>query len=142
MCEHRPPYTPVRPLLGTCGMGTVHRVLFTIPAQLQETYFRETMVRSDSNPFDFRWCPSDFICVDAVTEGSSICHFDDGGPLYTFKCGTRIPDCVYGVASYAEMKEEIEVPANQRGRKHCNAGSYFSSVPHHYHWIARTMLEG
>ncbi|XP_075264173.1 kallikrein 1-related peptidase b8-like, partial [Convolutriloba macropyga] len=135
LCRERLPYTYKRNLLGTCGIGSIHRIIFETPDVLQETVFYESMYISESSPFSFHWCRSDLVCVDAVIKGSNICKFDGGSPLYTFHCGTRIPDCLYGVASFYRNRE------NRPGTDHCDSGSFFASIFHLYEWIEQTLTE-
>ena len=102
-------------------------------AVLLETAFYESILKSESNPYNFEWCRDDHVCVDPVSQGSSTCFFDDGSPLYTFKCGTLEADCVYGVANFV---------ARKRGSsEHCNGGSFFASVPFFFTWLTDTMWE-
>ncbi|XP_075239648.1 uncharacterized protein LOC142335167 isoform X1 [Convolutriloba macropyga] len=134
LCKELVPYLPVRQRLGTCGRGTVSQKLFILPDFLQETFFYQSTMISDSNPFNFKWCRADNICVDGAIRNTSICHYDDGAPLYTFKCGTKIPDCLYGVASYSRSKV---FPVDE----FCNGGSFFASVPFFYKWMLKIIAE-
>ena len=65
--------------------------------------------------------------------GSNICNYDEGSPLYTFKCGTRLPKCLYGVASFYRNKNCTT------GEDQCDNGSFFASVPYLYKWIVKTI---
>merc|ERR1712226_1820134 len=109
--------------------------VYLLPKSLQETYFYQTVTLSESNPFHFQWCRVDNICTTGAVEGTSICHYDDGSPMYKFKCGTngiKVPECLYGVASYARSKVQ---PVDE----FCNGGSFFASIPVFYKWILQIM---
>ncbi|XP_075250829.1 uncharacterized protein LOC142343029 [Convolutriloba macropyga] len=135
LCTERVPYTYKRNILGTCGIGSTNKHVLETPDVLQETVFYESMYISESSPFSFQWCRSDLICVDSVTKGSNICKFDDGSPLYTFHCGTRTPQCLYGVASF--YRNRITEPESDQ----CDSGSFFASIFPLYNWIEQTMTE-
>ncbi|XP_075250832.1 uncharacterized protein LOC142343031, partial [Convolutriloba macropyga] len=101
----------------------------------QEAVFFESMYVSDSSPYSFLWCPDDLVCVDGLTKGVNICHFDDGSPLYTFQCGTRTPRCLYGVANFFRNKS-LHIESDD-----CDNGSFFASIPHLYTWIKKIMRD-
>ena len=135
MCQHRETCHPV--LLGATGMGvtsTGSNVMAGLPTTLQEVIFHESTIEDEWNPFSIDMCPGYAVCTEPITEGGNICTFDYGGPLYQFRCGTTIPKCLYGVASYALQK-----PGSQES---CTGGSRFSNVPYFYDWITRVMLNG
>ena len=71
---------------------------------------------------------------DDKLKGSSICRYDDGSPLYAFKCGTTEPQCLHGVASYERAR--VGTPSNE-----CTGGSFFANVPKFYQWMADLMVE-
>ncbi|XP_063715457.1 uncharacterized protein LOC134842881 [Symsagittifera roscoffensis] len=131
ICKELTPYTPCKERMGACGVGSISDNIKNLSKTLQETYFFESTMLSNSNPYDFRWCSLQNICVDSGIEGTSICHYDDGGPLYTFKSGTQKPECLYGVASYARSS----------GGVRCKGGSYFASVPFFHKWIEKMIEE-
>ncbi|XP_075249674.1 chymotrypsinogen B-like [Convolutriloba macropyga] len=135
LCSRLLPYTYFRHQLAVCGVGTVSRRVFLIPDHLQEMVFLESMYMSETSPYNFHWCREDMICVDAVTKGSSICHHDDGSPLFTFQCGSLVPKCIYGVASFYRTKQDYE------GSEKCDNGGFFASVPYMYNWITNTMRQ-
>ncbi|XP_075250828.1 uncharacterized protein LOC142343028 [Convolutriloba macropyga] len=133
LCSHRLAYSLHRHRLGACGIGTVNPNTLEIPDVLQETFFYESMYVSESSPYSFHWCRDDLVCVDAIEPGANMCLFDDGSPLYTLQCGTRAPDCLYGITSFYRSITK------QAGIIKCDGGSFFASVTHLYDWIALTI---
>ncbi|XP_075254630.1 chymotrypsinogen B-like isoform X1 [Convolutriloba macropyga] len=121
-------------MLATCGMGDTSGTgsEFTLPTVLQEGYFFETTTHYvDQLPLI---CSDDVICTENVNGiESNICYMDDGGPLYSLKCGTRTPKCLYGIASYHRSLSPAPSPR-------CNGGSFFARVDHSKHWIRLTIL--
>ena len=77
-------------------------------------------------------CPDELICVKPVIEGGNICGRDDGGPLYKFFCGTMVPDCLLGIASFPVARDDT--PDDD-----CNDGSYFTNIPLFKDWIEYVM---
>ena len=67
-----------------------------------ETYFIEAKY-SGYDPGIFRpeHCPPSILCADAAFEGSNICKFDAGSPLYVLECAIPRPKCLYGIASFS-----------------------------------------
>ncbi|XP_075258100.1 trypsin-like isoform X2 [Convolutriloba macropyga] len=101
--------------LRACGIGlTVTQYPIKSSKILMETTFEEPQNSSE--------CRADRICP-VVTEKST-CMGDSGGPLYAVKGGKV--KCLYGVSSAV-----VSVGTG----KFCNAGSYFTNIPHFYHWI-------
>ena len=85
----------------------------------------------------FDVCPKSNICTEPITEGSSICSMDIGGPLFTLKCGSKEASCLYGVASYFDS---LPPPSGSAGSKLiCNGGSIFANIVEHFDWIATTI---
>ena len=87
------------------------------------------------------FCPEYNICTDPVTSGSHLCEGDSGSPLYEKACTfARKPlkvECLMGVASYYhsdKSDQDFNRPNND-----CNSGSYFTSIPYFYEWIAKTI---
>ncbi|XP_075240060.1 myeloblastin-like [Convolutriloba macropyga] len=119
--------------LATCGMGTTTGTgkSFEIPEQLQEANFNLALYFFDELS-SLTQCRDDNVCVYDNIQYSNICYMDDGGPLYTFWCGTHQPECLYGVASYSLAKQKA--PSAR-----CNYGSFFASVPYLYEWIVETV---
>ena len=117
--------------LGTCSMGSTLARRPVFPSRLKETFFAETKFLSQ-NPYDMRLCREDIVCVEQLRgiPRSNLCFKDDGAPLYTLKCGLRVPDCLYGIAS---NYENYVTKSGSYGK------SYFASVPHAYEWIVETI---
>ena len=120
--------------LGTCSMGASSISGYKFPPRLQETFFVETKFQS-RDPYDLRLCREDNNCTDKIQgfKSSGLCYLDDGAPLFTFLCNSRVANCLYGVASYY-----VEGSGNSNG---CNGYNYFSSVPHLIDWIENTMYK-
>ncbi|XP_063715393.1 chymotrypsin-2-like [Symsagittifera roscoffensis] len=138
MCRQE--QVPHSVMLGTVGMGaTVSRgkLLESIPNSLREIFLRESRGRFPTSwrPFSIQFCPDYNICTEPITEGSNICMFDYGGPLYKFECASTTPNCLYGVASFSTNRLD-------RPDEMCNGGSTFTSVPHFFEWISGTMASG
>ena len=144
--------------LGACGLGHTSTIVtpdrFTlIPYKLRETYFLEDAFTPGSNPFEVDNCDETLICTESMTGTSSICDLDYGGPLYSFKCASFTPDCIYGVSSHALTKEDsssdsgsdrswgsnfFEITPDSLNK--CDGGSFFTSVPQFYNWIKYTII--
>ena len=103
--------------------------------KIQEGFFFQTIFESNTAPQGQtnKFCRNDQICVNSATEGTNICHLDDGIPLYTFECETFTPKCLYGVASY--YSNRLDTPGQI-----CNGGSFFASVSNLHSWIQSTMM--
>ena len=122
--------------VGTCSMGSISAPRPSFPIRLREAVFTEDKFVS-RNPYDMRLCREDFVCTERIPgdETTNLCYKDDGAPLYTMKCGSRIPDCLYGIASHYQA-----LPTRRSGRSsRCTGGSYFASIPHLHDWIMKTM---
>ena len=122
--------------LGTVGMGSTSGKSPLYPHSIWEAHFLESKLSEPISPFRLdrlKKCPDSLVCTNRVSAGANICHKDIGGPLYTFKCGTNIPQCLYGVATQFKKK-------SYRSDDDCDGGSLFTSVPHFYRWIRHTMF--
>ena len=113
------------------GMGTTSTKHVKLPNQLIETRFTENVFESVI-PDHGRWCLPHNICTDRITEGSNICTFDDGGPLFELDCISGSPKCLYGVASY-----HIQDPAYPN--ELCTGGSVFARIPSYFNWALQTI---
>ncbi|XP_063712800.1 uncharacterized protein LOC134840724 [Symsagittifera roscoffensis] len=114
-------------LLGSCGMGTMDTKLpSAYPQLLKEAYFTE----DKRSPM--KHCREDLICVSSVFYESNMCFGDSGGPIYTMFCGTRVPQCLYGIYSHT-----TKLPVTPF--EHCTANSFFTSVPYFESWIKKNI---
>ena len=122
--------------LGTCSMGSTFAQKPYFPIRLKETFFQETKFLS-RNIYDMRLCREDTVCVERLPgdKTSNLCLRDDGAPLYAMKCGSMVPDCLYGIASHYDNFQ------TRYGGQRCTGGSYFASIPHSYDWISRIVFE-
>ena len=68
ICKELTPYTPCKERMGACGVGSISDNIKNLSKTLQETYFFESTMLSNSNPYDFRWCSLQNICVDSGIE--------------------------------------------------------------------------
>ncbi|XP_075254552.1 myeloblastin-like [Convolutriloba macropyga] len=120
-------------ILGASGMGTVSIINSgQFPERLLDMFFQESSY-IDIKPFDRRRCRDDLICAVPITEGGSVCAYDDGGPLFKSYCGTSTPECLYGVVNTFHINERYEMDVS------CTALSYFSKVSKHTRWIQHTI---
>ena len=132
LCSSKPAYGT---LLATVGLGSVSTAAAQPSPYLQQTFFTETTSEYIFKD-ETKACENETICTLTVTDGSNICLFDDGGPLYIVNCreeGLR-PVCLYGVASYF-----IQDP--KRPGELCTGGSVFTRVPDFLEWITAATLK-
>ncbi|XP_075251321.1 myeloblastin-like [Convolutriloba macropyga] len=116
-------------IIGFCGMGSfiTEATHSAIPGKLKQMIFKRTFLQNP-DPRYLSPCPEEVICVNPVFEKGNICMMDDGGPLYKFACGTMIPECLLGVASYSLGRSDTPMQV-------CNNGSFFTHVPLFGDWI-------
>ena len=115
-------------MYGAAGMGSTSTSvnLYQLSVVLHETFFFLSKYKTNS---EHEMCRADNVCTRPRFIEGSICHMDQGGPLYKFHCGSLVPECLYGVASYWMTNPELN------SNETCNGGSYFASVPVFYNWI-------
>ena len=117
-------------IIGFCGMGSfiTEATHSAIPGKLKQMVFRQSLLRNSDNLYPPVRCPEELICVKPLFDKGNICTMDDGGPLYMFFCGTMMPDCLMGIASFSQARSDTPLQS-------CNNGSYFTNVPVFYDWI-------
>ncbi|XP_075249605.1 uncharacterized protein LOC142342232 [Convolutriloba macropyga] len=98
---------------------------------LREAVLYESVFES-SLEGDNSFCEPGTICTDCVRKNTNICLYDDGSPLYEFECQLKVPKCLYGIASYY-------IQNTAKPDELCTAGSVFTRISYHEHWIMQIM---